>query len=74
MKGSNSQSYFFYDSENLSVARDIYFEMINAGYNYDDLGIHPNIDKTDNINTTRSKMNQKSNRIGGEVEEEVLRE
>ena len=41
MKGSNSQSYFLYDSQDLQVAREIRYELIDAENNYQSLGLHP---------------------------------
>ena len=41
MQGSNSQSYFLYDAQTLKMAQNIYYELIDEGSNYDDLGFVP---------------------------------
>ena len=41
MQGSLSQSYFLFDSQKFTHARNIYYELMDEGTNYKQLGIHP---------------------------------
>ena len=39
MKGSNSQSYFLFDSQITKIDRNIYYELIDKDNVYEDLGL-----------------------------------